>query len=77
MAPARPEPPEPQWQRTPLQEQANALFLEYEYSQRGCTRSRSAARFCKTEADFERELLMERAERNLAAGLIDDEECPF
>lgn len=77
MAPAGPEPPEPQRQRTPLQERANALFLEYEYSQRGCTRSRSAARFCKTEADFESELLMERAQRNLAAGLMDNEECPF
>ena len=77
MAPAGPEPPEPQWQRTPLQEQAHALFLEYESNQRGHTRSRSAARFYKTEADFERELLMERAERNLAAGVVDNEESPF
>jgi hypothetical protein len=62
---------------SPLQEQAHALFLEYESNQRGRTRSRSAARLYKTEADFERELLMERAERNLDAGLIDDEECQF
>ena len=72
MASAGPEPPEPQWQRTPSQEQAHALFLEYESNQRGRTRSRSAARFCKTEADFEREILMERIEAELDAGVVDD-----
>lgn len=63
VAAAPPEPNRPKWVVSPEVERRLALY--------------GGARSPFSVLDFEREILLERYEADLAAGVVDDEESPF